>query len=83
MAVLVWVNSLDTYALLDTGSMTMSITHDFARVVKLPVFQLENPVALQLRTVRSRSMINFRTRTQVQLGPINKDNTYLDIVNIN
>jgi len=82
MAVLVQVNSLDAYSLLDTGSMTMSITHDFARVAKLTVFQLENPVALQLGTVGSRSMINFGTRTRVQLGPIKEDDAYLDIVNI-
>ncbi len=60
MVVLVWVNGLDVYTLLDTGSTTMSIMHDFARVAKLTVFQLENLVALQLRTVGSRSMINFR-----------------------
>ncbi len=63
MVVLVRVNGLDAYSLLDTGSTTMSITHDFTRVVKLTVFQLENLVALQLGTVGSRSMINFGTQT--------------------
>ena len=82
MAVLVQVNGLDAYALLNTGSMTMLITHDFAQVAKLSVFQLENPVVLQLGTVRSHSIINFRMQTQVQLRPINEDDTYLDIINI-
>jgi len=63
MAVLMRVNGLDAYSLLDTGSMTMSIMHDFAQVAKLTVCQLENLVVLQLRTVGSRSMINFGTRT--------------------
>jgi hypothetical protein len=82
MAALIKVNGLEAYALLDSGSTTVSVTHDFARVAKLKVMQLENPVALQLGTVGSRSMINFGARTRVELGPIKEDNAYLDVVNI-
>jgi hypothetical protein len=82
MATLVRLNGLDAYALLDSGSTTVSVTHDFARVAKLNVFQLENPIALQLGTVGSRSMINFGTKARVELGPIAVDDVYLDVVNI-
>ena len=60
----------------------MSITHDFARVAKLKVTQLENPVPLQLGTVGSRSMINFGTRAHLELGTITENDAYLDVVNI-
>jgi len=82
MAALVKVNGLEAYALLDTGSTTVLVTHNFAQVAKLKVMQLENPVPLQLRTVGSRSMINFGVRTQLELGPARGDDTYLDVVNI-
>ena len=82
MAALVKINSLEAYALLDSRSTTMSITHDFTRVAKLKVMQLENPVPLQLGTVGSRSMINFGTQAHLELGTIIENDAYLDIVNI-
>jgi Aspartyl protease len=82
MAVLVNMNSLEAYALLDTGSMTISITHDFSQVANLNVHQLENPVTLQLGTVGSRSMINYGARACIELGPTIEEDTYVDIVNI-
>jgi hypothetical protein len=82
MAALVKVNGIEAYALLDTGSTTVSITHDFAHVAKLSVIQLENPVPLQLGTVGSRSIINYGARTRLELGPVSEDDAYLDIVNI-
>ncbi len=82
MAALVKVNGLEAYALLDSGSTTVSITHDFARVAKLKVIPLDNPVPLQLGTVGSRSMINFGTRTSLEIGPVIENDAYLDVVNI-
>jgi hypothetical protein len=82
MAVHVKVNGLDVYALLDSGCTMVSVTHDFARVAKLRVMQLENPVTLQLGTVGSRSMINFGAVSRLELGTINDDNAYMDVVNI-
>ena len=82
MVALVKVNSLEVYTLLDTGSTAISITHDFAQVAKLKVFQLENPIPLQLGTVGSCSMINFGARSCMELGTISDDNAYLDVVNI-
>jgi len=83
MAALVNVNGLEVYALLDTGSTAISISHDFARVAKLKIFQLENPIPLQLGTVGSRSMINFGARSRVELGTVSDNDAYLDVVNIN
>jgi predicted aspartyl protease len=82
MAALVKVNGLEAYALMDTGSTTVSITHDFAHVVNMSVLQLENPVPLQLGTVGSRSMINYGARARLDLGPVHDDNVYLNVVNI-
>ena len=82
MAALVKVNGLEAYALLDSGSMTMSITHDFAQAAKLKVMLLENPVPLQLGTVGSCSMINFSTWARLKLGTIAENDTYLDVINI-
>ena len=61
MAALVKVNGLEAYMLLDSGSMTILIMHDFAQVVKLKVMQLENLVPLQLGMVGSCFMINVRS----------------------
>jgi len=83
MAALVKVNGLEVYALLDTGSTAISISHDFTQVAKLKVFQLENPIPLQPGTVGSHSMINFGARSYVELGTISDNNAYLDVVNIN
>ena len=82
MVALVKVNGLEAYALLDSSSTTMSITNNFARVAKLSVLQLENPVTLQLGTIGSWSMINYGTKAQIELGPIKEDDAYLNIVNI-
>jgi hypothetical protein len=83
MAALIKVNGLEAYTLMDSGSTTISVTHDFACMAELDVMQLENPVALQLRMVGSCSMINFSTKTHIKLGPVIKNDVYLDVVNIN
>jgi Aspartyl protease len=82
MAALVKVNGLEAYTLLDSGSMTILVTHDFTQVAKINVRQLENPVTLQLGTVGSHSMINFGAETRIEFGPIVEDDVYVDVVNI-
>ena len=76
------VNGLEAYALLDTGSTTVSVMHNFVWVAKLKVMQLDNPVPLQLGMVGSHSMINFGAQTQLELGPARDDDAYMDVVNI-
>jgi hypothetical protein len=46
MAALIKVNGIEAYVLLDTGSITVSIIYNFARMAKLSIIQLENPVPL-------------------------------------
>jgi Aspartyl protease len=82
MAALIKVNGLEAYALLDTGSTMISITHDFAHMANLSIIQLENPIALQLGTVGSWSMINFGSRASLEFRLIKDDDAYLDVVNI-
>ena len=82
MATLIKVNGLEAYALLDLGSTIASITHDFACVAKLNIMQLDNLIALQLGMVGSQSVINFSSRSSLELGPIKDDDVYLDVVNI-
>jgi Retroviral aspartyl protease len=82
MATLIKVNGLEAYTLPDSGSTIVSITHNFACVAKLNIMQLENPIALQLGMVGSQSVINFGSRTLLELRLIKDDNIYLDMVNI-
>jgi hypothetical protein len=82
MVALVKVNGLEAYALLDSSSTTVSVMHDFAHIANLVVMQLDNLILLQLGTVDSHSMINFGTRTRLELGPIKEDDAYLDVINI-
>jgi hypothetical protein len=82
MVALIRVNNIKAYTLLNSGSTMVSITQDFMRVVKLRVQELANPVPLQLGTVGSHSMINFGAKAHLQVGPINDNNVYLNVVNI-
>ncbi|KAI0044712.1 hypothetical protein FA95DRAFT_1496622, partial [Auriscalpium vulgare] len=81
LAAYVEVNGVKAYALFDTGSTTVSVTPDFARVSRIPLTALENPVTLQLGCVGSRSKINFGASVSVKIGPID-DLQYVDVVNI-
>ena len=60
----------------------MHMPHDFAHVAKLNIKQLDNPIALQLGTVGSQSVINFSLTASLKLGPIRDNDAYLDVVNI-
>lgn len=80
-SVYVEIHGLQALALIDTGSTINCVSPEFARVSRLPVFELSNPVGLQLGCVGSRSRINFGVRTAIQLANFSRS-TYLDVVNI-
>lgn len=80
-SVYVEIGGLRALALIDTGSTINCVSPEFARVSRIPVFELSNPVGLQLGCVGSRSRINFGARTAIQLAH-RTDPTYLDVVNI-
>lgn len=81
LTVYVTINGLKALALIDTGSTINCVSPDFARVARLPVFELSNPIGLQLGCVGSRSKINFGTKLTLDLGG-GRDEVYLDVVNI-
>ncbi|KAL0068897.1 hypothetical protein AAF712_003890 [Marasmius tenuissimus] len=79
------INGLKAFALFDSGSMADAISPDFARIAKLPVFQLENPVTLQLGTKGSRSRISFGCTAKYSIASSREsvsDSDYFDIANI-
>ncbi|KAH7902890.1 hypothetical protein BJ138DRAFT_987968, partial [Hygrophoropsis aurantiaca] len=66
MAGYVTLNGFKAYALFDSGSTTDSVSPQVTKVAKLPVFQLENPVTLQLGCVGSRSKIFYGCEVTAQ-----------------
>ncbi|KAI0038973.1 hypothetical protein FA95DRAFT_1504810 [Auriscalpium vulgare] len=69
------------YVLFDSGSTTNGISHEAAHIAKLDVFQLKEPMTLQLGCVGSRSRVNFGTRSAVVIAGKTLP-CFLDIVNI-
>ena len=81
LAAYITINGVKAYALFDSGSTTDAVSPDFTRVATLPVYELDNPVTLQLGCVGSRSKINYASTARVGFGSIDID-TYLDIANL-
>lgn len=77
----IMINGLSAIAMLDTGSTADAITPGFARVANLKIFELTEPVGVQLGTKGSRSRIVYGTVGTVQFSTINTRH-YLDIVNV-
>ncbi|KAI0040190.1 hypothetical protein FA95DRAFT_1503196 [Auriscalpium vulgare] len=75
------IGSADMYVLFDSGSTTNGISHEAAHVANLDIFQLKEPMTLQLGCVGSRSRVNFGTRSAVTIGGRALP-CFLDIVNI-
>ncbi|KAI0040652.1 hypothetical protein FA95DRAFT_1459303, partial [Auriscalpium vulgare] len=67
--------------LFDSGSTTNGISHEAAHIAKLDIFQLKEPMTLQLGCVGSKSRVHFGTRSAVTAkGKVFP--CFLDIVNI-
>ncbi|KAI0038531.1 hypothetical protein FA95DRAFT_1462978, partial [Auriscalpium vulgare] len=75
------IGGAEMYVLFDSGSTTNGISHDAAHVAKLDVFQLKEPMTLQLGCVGSRSRVNFGTRSAIMVAD-KLFPCFLDIVNI-
>ncbi|KAK7444298.1 hypothetical protein VKT23_015310 [Stygiomarasmius scandens] len=85
LAAFVEFNGIEAFALFDSGSTADAISPDFARNAHLRIYQLENPVTLQLGTKGSRSKINYGCTAPYQFRSdrevvVSKD--YFDIANI-
>ena len=81
MAGYMTLNGFRAYTLFDSGSTTDSVSPQVTKVAKLPVFQLDNPVTLQLGCVGSRSKIFYGCNVTAAFGPLAVDH-YFDVTNI-
>jgi hypothetical protein len=75
------LHDLEAYVLLDSGCMSDSISPEFATSTNLKVYELEEPVPLQLGTIGSHSKINFGLFTSFEISKA-IGNHYFDVVNI-
>ncbi|THU93251.1 hypothetical protein K435DRAFT_563346, partial [Dendrothele bispora CBS 962.96] len=74
------------FTLFNTGSTADIISPDFANIVNVKMFQLSNPLILQLGTKGSRSCINYGCKVDFRLGEDDNQllgKMYFDIANIN
>ncbi|KAL0566814.1 hypothetical protein V5O48_015186, partial [Marasmius crinis-equi] len=85
LAAWVELNGLKAFVLFDSGSTADVIGPDFARVAKMKIYRLENPVTLQLGTKGSRSRITSGCMTKYTISS-SKDTVvgrdYFDIANV-
>ncbi|KAF9257390.1 hypothetical protein L218DRAFT_1006255 [Marasmius fiardii PR-910] len=85
LSAFVEINGLKAFVLFDSGSTADAISPDFAKHAKIRVFQLENPVTLQLGTKGSRSKINHGCISKYTLTthdrPIQMKG-YFDVANV-
>ncbi|KIJ32276.1 hypothetical protein M422DRAFT_265942 [Sphaerobolus stellatus SS14] len=70
------------HCLLDSGCEGIMISSDFMRANKLPKFELEKPVILQLACVGSKSTVQYGLTAKILLGK-EKYDEYFDIANVN
>ncbi len=75
------VNGMSALALWDSGSTSTAMSPHFADISKTLIFNLTEPVTLQLGTVGSRSKINFGTMANIAIAGLNPTE-YIDVVNI-
>ena len=69
------------HVLLDCGSTLDMISANFASAAKLDMFQLKEPVKLQMATAGSKSTINFGARAEIKIGHFSQKR-YFDVVNL-
>ncbi|KIJ38263.1 hypothetical protein M422DRAFT_259176 [Sphaerobolus stellatus SS14] len=75
------IGGTKAHCLLDSGCEGIMISSDFVRANKLPKFELEKPVILQLACVRSKSTVQYGLTAKILLGK-EKYDEYFDIANV-
>ncbi|KIJ40535.1 hypothetical protein M422DRAFT_256508 [Sphaerobolus stellatus SS14] len=70
------------HCLLDSGCEGIMMSSDFMRANKLPKFELEKPVILQLACVGSKSTVQYGLTVKILLGK-EKYDEYFNITNVN
>ncbi|KIJ23823.1 hypothetical protein M422DRAFT_275526 [Sphaerobolus stellatus SS14] len=71
----------EAYCLLDSGCEGIVISSEFVRANKLPKFELEKPIILQLACVGSKSTVQYGLTTKILLGNEKYDKDF-DITNV-
>jgi Aspartyl protease len=75
------INGVKAHCLLDSGSEGVLLSPEFTRATGMKTFALEQPVALQLACIGSRSTINYGTNTTIKFGHRLYDE-YFDVANV-
>jgi Zinc knuckle len=75
------INGTHAHCLLDSGSKGIMISPEFAPATGMKTFVLEQPIALQLACVGSRSTINYGTHAIIKFGDCDIEE-YFDIMNV-
>ncbi|KAI0046348.1 hypothetical protein FA95DRAFT_1494176, partial [Auriscalpium vulgare] len=75
------INGETLFALFDSGSTTNGISPEAATVSRVGLFELVDPMTLQLGVVGSKSKINYGTRCLVKVSG-QEVPCYLDVANI-
>ncbi|KIJ34791.1 hypothetical protein M422DRAFT_262970 [Sphaerobolus stellatus SS14] len=75
------IGGTKAHCLLDSGCEGIMISSDFVRANKLPKFELEKPVILQLACVGSKSTVQYGLTTKILLGN-EKYDEYFNITNV-
>jgi hypothetical protein len=69
------------HCLLDSGSEGVLLSPEFTRAMGMKTFALEQPIALQLACIGSRSTINYGMNTTIKFGHKLYDE-YFDVANV-
>ncbi len=75
------INGHKVHGLLDGGSTLDLISANFAKVHQLKMFELKNPIRLQMAMSGSRSSIQYGAHAELKVGDL-KQQRYFDIVNL-
>jgi hypothetical protein len=75
------INGVKAHCLLDSGSEGVLLSPEFTRATGMKMFALEQPIALQLACISSRSTINYETNTTIKFGRKLYEE-YFDVANV-
>jgi Reverse transcriptase (RNA-dependent DNA polymerase)/RNase H-like domain found in reverse transcriptase len=75
------INGVKAHRLLESGTEGVLLSPEFTRATGMKTFALEQPIALQLACIGSRSTINYGTNTTIKFGHKLYDK-YFDIANV-
>jgi hypothetical protein len=77
----IMINGYCAKVLWDSACEGIMASPSFAKVAKFEIFQLVNPVKLQLAVTGSRSSVNYGANAAIQIGS-NTLNSYIDIASV-